>query len=552
MSETTPRGTPDQIDSAQIIAVLSMLHEPEHRPSSAQRRFRGQPVLAWTLRRLSRAKSVSNAAILCWEDQLPQVTQIAREYAVKCLSPSRRISLPMMDSISAARRWADGWRGGLMASCEFDRGFHATWAKQILEDASAESVFLVDPSAGLLDPEMIDRLIEHARANEEIDFFFSPAAPGLSGVLIRKSMLQQLAAINSHPGALLAYRPDSPQKDPLAMNSCAPIPSDLARTTHRFTLDSNRQIERISLATEHLNGELIGSAAEQLHRSLKTAPAFSMPREIILELTIRRNTSPIYWPGTHLAIQRPDMPMDIVRNILDELAGVDDMRLVLAGVGDPLLYPDIFDVISRAAAAGISIAIETDLVGIEPPVVDWLADSPLDIVSVFLPAASARTYQAVMGFDGMKIGLDNLRQLIERRQSRRSGTPLLVPTFVKTKINLAEMEPWYDHWLRVLGCAVITGPSDFSARIPDCSAARMEPPLRKPCARLASRATILSNGTIVSCDQDVLGQQPMGIIGKISIRDSWNKNFSPLRTDHDTNQLKNRPVCANCSEWHRP
>jgi radical SAM protein with 4Fe4S-binding SPASM domain len=549
MNIATPRS---EEDSANVIAVASMLHEPEHRLSSAGRLFRGEPVLTWTLRRIAQCRKLSGAAILCWEDQLPQTAPIAAQFGVHCRAFSARIKLPQMDAVWAARRWADGWRGGLLGSCEFDRGFHGSWIMQILTDLSGQSALLVDPSAGLVDPTLLDGLVDHSASRDEIDFFFSPAAPGLSGVLIRKSMLQRLAAGGLHPGMLLAYRPDVALSDPISSEACAPIPAPLARTIHRFTLDSDRQITRLSTATEHLNGELIGSPAEQLLQSLGRAIPATMPREVVLELTPRRNTRPIYWPGTHLKIDRGDLSAEMLRKILGELAEVDDVRLVLGGVGDPLLHREVFDLISRAAAVGISVALETDLVGVESAVVDWLAESSLDIVSVNFPAITARTYEAVMGIDGMKEALENLRRLIERAQARRSGTPLVVPTFVKTKTNLAEMERWYDHWLRILGCAVISGPSDFSKTIPDVSAARMEPPLRRACARLAGRITILCDGTIVSCEQDVLGKQALGHIARQSIAEVWRKSMTPLREDHERGNWAVRPVCANCSDWHRP
>ena len=134
---------------------------------------------------------------------------------------------------------------------------------------------LVDPSAGLVDPELIDRLIEHAESRPELDLCFSQAAPGLSGVLLHKRLIEQLAPGGSHPGTLLAYRPDLPMHEPISTPSCAEVATRLARTCHRFTLDSERQIDRIAAATVHLNGELISTEAEQLVRFLDAAPAAS-------------------------------------------------------------------------------------------------------------------------------------------------------------------------------------------------------------------------------------------------------------------------------------
>ncbi len=80
----------------------------------------------------------------------------------------------------------------------------------------ADAVLLVDPSAGLVDPDLIDGLIEHAESRPEIDLCFSQAAPGLSGALLRKTLFEQLAVGGAHPGTLLCYRPDLPVHDPIS------------------------------------------------------------------------------------------------------------------------------------------------------------------------------------------------------------------------------------------------------------------------------------------------------------------------------------------------
>ena len=105
-----------------VIAILSMLHEPADRRCSAARPFRGEAVLGWTLFRLRRASRVWQSTVLCWDDQEPLVAPVAKELNARCVSRGPRIAVPPMDAVAAARRWADGWRGGLLGSCEFDRG----------------------------------------------------------------------------------------------------------------------------------------------------------------------------------------------------------------------------------------------------------------------------------------------------------------------------------------------------------------------------------------------------------------------------------------------
>ena len=100
-----------------------MLHESPTR-HSAERRFRGKSVLEWTLRRLSAATSLDTVAILCWDDQLAAVSIVADNQIAGVICKGPRQLLPEMNAVTTARNWSDGWRGGLLGTCEFDLGFH--------------------------------------------------------------------------------------------------------------------------------------------------------------------------------------------------------------------------------------------------------------------------------------------------------------------------------------------------------------------------------------------------------------------------------------------
>ena len=536
-----------------LCAVISMLHEPVGR-DSATRLFRGDPVLNWTLERLARCRGLETMAVLCWEDQLPAVEPIAGEKGAYVLAKGPRVNIPSVEAIATARKWADGWRGGLLQTCDFDLGFYGPWMQEIADKLDAEAVLLVDPSAGLVDPELIHQLIEHAAKHESAELVFSQAAPGLGGAIVRRALLDRLVSSNLHPGKLLHYLPDQPVHDPTSSDNCLPVPATVARTGYRFKLDSDRQVNRIRSATISLNGQLISSRAEELVQRLSGCEAFdSLPREIVLELNTERKTSPIFSPSKALSIHRPELSLDHAKILFEELAAVDDVRLTLAGVGDPLLAEKVFAIVAAAREAGIdTIHLETDLLPDVNLSLAQLLTSGVDVISFHVPATRPETYQAIMGMDGFVQVLENVRALLTVRQEHKRGVPVIVPVFVKCRQNLAEMEGWYDQWLRSLGCASILGPGDYAGQIPDVAVAEMAPPRRKPCARLSSRMTILSDGTVVACEQDVLGAHPLGQIGVDSIQDVYRQRLGKLRTDHAQGNWNEHALCAACKEWHRP
>ncbi len=537
-----------------VTAVLSFLHEAPGDCESATRMFRSQPVLWWTLERLSRSARLDAVAMLCWEDQVERIAPIAEEHDAYILAKGPRHPLPAMSAVTAARRWADGWRGGLLGACDFDLGFHARWIADVLAELHSNAAVLVDPASGLVDPRLIDGLIEHAIEKPSQGLVFMPAAPGFGGALVRAEMLPRLEASGLHPGRLLHYQPENPSRDPLTTEACAPAPTPLMRTTHRFKLDSDRQVRRLTAATVSLNGQLVSSEGEEILARVGGHPPVDMiPREVTLELTTQRAAKPIHSPVSSLTFDRSELPIDTAKNFFEQLAALDDVRLTLAGVGDPLLHGEFAGILRAAADAGIrAIHVETDLLSIDREKVEALADLPIDIITVHMSALSPAMYREVMGVDGLAEVIGNLEVLLNRRAKLARGTPLVVPTFTKCGINLVEMEPWYDQWLRALGAAVIVGPSDYCGLLKDVSIADMRPPARRACARLASRMMVLSDGKIVSCEQDILARRAMGNIGIDAVADIWRDRFQSMYRDHVEGNWAKHPLCASCKEWHRP
>ncbi len=530
-----------------------MLHEPAEN-CSANRLFRTQPVLRWTLDRLARSQRLGTIAVICWEDQLEAVYPVAADERAYVLAKGPRIALPEIEAIAAAQRWAVGWRGGLLSTCDFDLGFYAPYVLEVVHELGSDAVLLVDPSSGLIDPELIDGMIEHASAHADLELTFSPAAAGLGGALLRPSLVRKLAEAKGHPGKLLHYLPDPLSREPLAGDGCAPTPRSAARTLHRFKLDSDRQIARVAGAMSTLNGHLISSGAEDLvAKSHAYGATDVLPREVVVELNTKRATRPVFWPGSYQHIERGELGVERAKRLFDELAELDDTRITFGGVGDPLLSPDLPAIVEAAQDAGLrALHVETDLFGVDEEQVARLVDSGVDVVSAHLPALTSETYAVVMGVDGYRDVLENIRTFVTRRQERGTSLPVLAPLFVKCRQNLAEMGGWYDQWLRAVGSAVISGPSNFAGQAEDVSSADLAPPRRRSCARLASRITVLCSGAVVSCEQDVLGRQVMGHLDADSIKTIWQKRFGALRADHGKSQWSKHALCGACTDWHRP
>src|SRR5690606_20141181 len=174
-----------------VLGVCSILHEAPG-AGSAHLDFNGTPVLRQTLERLARCSNLGAVALLCWDDQLPAASAAADETGAHVLPHGPRGHIPAMHAASVAQRWSDGWRGGLLGTIPQDAGFFAPGVLAVARAAGADAVLLVDPSSALLDPALVEKLIGHAAARPGHDYYFTPAAPGLTGILLSLRLLEQL------------------------------------------------------------------------------------------------------------------------------------------------------------------------------------------------------------------------------------------------------------------------------------------------------------------------------------------------------------------------
>lgn len=534
-----------------VVALLSMLHEPAS-PNSATRMFHGRRVLSWALARLQRSSRLAGTRVVCWDDQ----REVVVDTGADAHPAGPRTAVPGLEAIAAARRWADGWRGGLLNSTEFDLGFHGPLTLRACSDADA--VVLINPSAAMIDAGLVDRLIDHAAARSGVEHAFLPVACGFAAELLRRSLLERLAAASLSPGRLFSYQPDAPMRDPLAGDGCVEVPLLLARSQRRFTVDCDQQIRTLEASWPGDGQELLEMSAERLAGMVPRVQIDPLPRDIVVETCTNRATQPIFGLYTHHPVSRPSLSPETAGRLFDQVASRDNARLTLGVECDPLASGSggaghALNLIALADRAGVrSVHIRTDLLPADRDAIDALAESTVEVVSVHIPATTPQTYAAVMGVDRLGEVIENVRRFVTVRNQRRRGVPVLAPTFTKTRENLAEMETWYDQWLRAVGTAVIVGPSTFAGAIPDVGVGDMSPPKRLACRRLASRVTVLSDGSVVSCEEDLRGRQIIGNVNDSPLDAIWAQQFGRLRQLHADQQWDACEVCRTCSEWHRP
>lgn len=112
-------------------------------------------------------------------------------------------------------------------------------------------------------------------------------------------------------------------------------------------------------------------------------------------------------------------------------------KISLVGAGEPLLNPEIFDMISYAKSQGIDIGFATNATLLNRGVVDKIISSKVDWVNLSLDGATKEVYESIRVGANFDSVLSNIRNLMIALKGK--DRPEISIWFVLMRSNLAEL-----------------------------------------------------------------------------------------------------------------
>jgi radical SAM superfamily enzyme YgiQ (UPF0313 family)/MoaA/NifB/PqqE/SkfB family radical SAM enzyme len=86
------------------------------------------------------------------------------------------------------------------------------------------------------------------------------------------------------------------------------------------------------------------------------------------------------------------LPTQLVKTVIDELAGMGTSELYFSGGGEPFMHPDILSVVKHAKSRGLHCCINTNFTLVNDETVKRLIELSVDALTVSVWAATPRTY----------------------------------------------------------------------------------------------------------------------------------------------------------------
>jgi MoaA/NifB/PqqE/SkfB family radical SAM enzyme len=269
------------------------------------------------------------------------------------------------------------------------------------------------------------------------------------------------------------------------------------------------------------------------------------PIEITLESTAKCNLYCPMCPRHIYTFDNENMNLELYKKIIEDCK--DYVEFVWPyGIGEPMIHPNLFEMIRITADAGIRTGMSTNATLMEDKRADMLLDSGLDYVILAFDGATKETYEKYRTGATFEKTRANILNFLQRKIDRKSKI-YVVMQMVLLKENTPEIDAYRKMW-SIPGVDEIRFKRDEiqidGSRIPDD---KLKGQRRNPCHLLwRGPLYVRYDGLAYPCCY-MYDEPPVGDLKKQSVMEVWNSpEMVRLREAHLTGDVSDYPLCQTC------
>lgn len=179
-----------------------------------------------------------------------------------------------------------------------------------------------------------------------------------------------------------------------------------------------------------MQGSEIGNSSIQLPRYVQIEPVGQCNLRCQMCSIQFRQDGPPYGPPAF-------MDFEAFTRMIDQF--VDVQELHLQGLGEPMMHPRFFDMVTYAVAKGIRVSTNSNLTLLNERRAERCVTSGLDCLHVSLDGATAETYERIRVRAHYDRVVSNLERLLAARKRLGSEHPRIHLVMVVMRQNLHEL-----------------------------------------------------------------------------------------------------------------
>ena len=279
-----------------------------------------------------------------------------------------------------------------------------------------------------------------------------------------------------------------------------------------------------------------------------------IPDIVLIENTNHCNAKCVMCPHGKMKRKKGTMSFDLYKHIIDECVNLGIQRIQIAGTGEPLLDPLLFERIRYAKNADIkevNIFSNASLLNHENQ--ELLLTSGVDLIFLSIDGFTSESYENIRVGLSFEVVKENVLSLLRGKKSKGNYKPIIIVGGLRVKGDAsAFLKNNFCEEINKLSDGIWVGEHgdvhDWSGNVEGIHYRRV-PWYNLPCRRLWDALSILWDGRVDLCCIDYEGTVNLGNIEKQSIRELWNEQrIKEVRGYHLNKQFEKIEICKNCFE----
>lgn len=245
------------------------------------------------------------------------------------------------------------------------------------------------------------------------------------------------------------------------------------------------------------------------------------------------------------------MDLDFVKNLIDQGAENGLASIKFNFQGEPLLHPDIVEMIAYAKETGIiDTMFNTNGMLLTEEKAALLLDAGLDNIFFSVDSAYKEKHEAIRpGADYDRI-INNIHTFLRLKDAKKKYNVQVGVNMVVMEENKDEVEMFVDHWSDIVDTVNWGLDHHFVLKEEQGNIGfSLQAPTDFCCSQLWQRLIVTWEGQCLPCCLDVERELVVGNAHTTSLQEIWMKSplYKQLRKKHSSGNFEDMKRCRGCS-----
>jgi sulfatase maturation enzyme AslB (radical SAM superfamily) len=310
---------------------------------------------------------------------------------------------------------------------------------------------------------------------------------------------------------------------------------------------------KIKYEALHKSGACVDERGMLAPYGFETDECADFPTYVMFDMTNKCNAKCIHCPqsvGFPGSDQSIFLEKKSFMRIVDQCVGRKLDIIRITADGEPLLHPDIWDMLDYARRKIVGpIGLTTNGSTLNKENCRRMISSEISFVDISLDAFSQPTFELIRAGLSYERTKENVLNLIELRNEAQSQLKIMV-SFVKQKENQHELEDFTDFWAPKVDQILVREMHNNVGFNDNSESGGYASNDRYPCPHLFRRTVINYDGVYKFCPIDWEGGSKYIPEIEENIFSAWHSDFYHLnRLEHLNNSFSENSICRTCDDW---